>query len=396
MAGYAKHSYENDIYKIENDFSKYIKSIMNILPKNYNKDTIISLLIEYYPFEWQILNEKYEYYCRGDKKLKSLGKKVRYFMKEPRDIVGNLKITRKITDELYKYNHRLQYNEESRLRNIENLKGNRLPRINRIKDKIDKAKLKTQQVEPFYLDALIGLYNKKNTSQKDRIYIMIELKKYYCPKVISFFKNKVNSEYNRQLREMAFYHLQDFCHYVILRKQKYIRVPSQNKTQRKYLKEVYANQRYNVEKIPQELEYRIKNSKEQKLKQYDLFISHSSSDYEVVQILIRELNKNGKNVYCDWINDIDYLKRNLVGEATKNIIEKRLEQSKNVLFIISENSMQSNWVKYELNYFDSLEKEIYEIHKKNIVIGEYKYKKICEKWFYDEKYKNIELYKNNV
>lgn len=393
MSGYTKHMYEMDIHQIKVEFSKYIKTLLSILPKDYDINTIISLLIEYYPYEWQILNEKYEYYCKKDKKLKSIGQKIRYSMREPIKIIQNLKITTKIMSESYRNSYKLQYDEYIQLKNIEILQNKRLPKIKRIKDKIDKAKLKTQQVEPFYLDALIGLYDKKKTSQKDRVYIMLELKKYYCPKVISFFKKQSNSEYNIQLREMAFYYLQEFKHYVILRKQKYMRIPSKNKRRRKYLKEVYAKQKYNIKKIPEELEYRIKNSKEQKLKEYDFFISHSSLDHKAIQILIRELNKNSKNIYCDWINDTDYLKRNLVGDATKAIIEKRLEQSKNVLFVRSENSEQSNWVKYELNYFNSLNKRIYVIDKANILNGNFSYYLIHEKWFLDENYKNICLFK---
>lgn len=394
MPGYTKHIYENDISKIKNDFSKYIRSLINILPEDYDIEIIVSLLTEYYPYEWQILNEKYEYYCKIDKKLKAVGKKIRYSMQEPEEVVKQLKITTEIMSELYKDSYKFKYDEDTRLKSIETLQKQRLPEIKRIKDKIDNAKLKAQQVEPFYLDVLIGLYDKKNTSQKDKVYIMQELKKYYCPKVISFFKIKVHSEYNRQLREMAFYHLQEFKHYVILRKQKYMRIPSKNKRRRKYLKEVYANQRYNIKEIPEELEYRIQNSKEQKLKEYDFFISHSSTDYKTVQILIRELNKNSKDVYCDWINDVDYLKRNLVGGVTKTVIEKRLEQSNGVLFVKSEDSEQSKWVKYELNYFDSLNRKIYVIDKKNILDGIFKYGLIQEKWFLDANYKNICLYES--
>lgn len=43
---------------------------------------------------------------------------------------------------------------------------------------------KVQQVTPKYLDQLIGLYERKNTSQKDRLYILTELNKYYSPKIV--------------------------------------------------------------------------------------------------------------------------------------------------------------------------------------------------------------------
>ena len=88
-------------------------------------------------------------------------------------------------------------------KNLEILHEERDPKI---KSKVDKAKLKTQQMEPDYLDKLIGLYDRKGTTQKDRVYIIHELQKYYSPKIVNFFQRKIHSEYNYQLRYMAFLH----------------------------------------------------------------------------------------------------------------------------------------------------------------------------------------------
>lgn len=79
--------------------------------------------------------------------------------------------------------------------------------------KSKRQKVKTQQIEPKFLDVLMGLYDKKSTTQKDKVYIFVELQKYYCPKVIrffskKFFSKKADTEYNPQLRRMSFEHLQ--------------------------------------------------------------------------------------------------------------------------------------------------------------------------------------------
>ena len=154
-------------------------------------------------------------------------------------------------------------------------------------------------------------------------------------------------------------------------------------------------QTFSITEIPEELEYRIENSKEQKLKTYDFFISHSSADFHEVQNLITTLNMKNKNVYCDWINDTDYLKRNLVGEATKTVIEKRMNQSNAVLFVSSNNSQNSKWVKYELNYFHQLKKPIFVIKKESISDERYSFEKLSDSWFYDENFKNINLFENS-
>lgn len=173
-----------------------------------------------------------------------------------------------------------------------------------------------------------------------------------------------------------------------------MRIHSKNKKRKHFLKKEYPYEKFNIQAIPEELEYRIENSKEQKLKEYDFFISHSSSDFKEVQNLIKYLNSNGKNIYCDWINDTDYLKRHLVGEATKSIIEKRLQQSKNILFVKSDSSLKSDWVKYELNYFNELNKPIFEISKDFLItqVNNIKYEKMEEFWFLDKDYKEINLF----
>lgn len=391
--GYTKHMYENDIHGIKQNFNSYIKSISKILSKDYDFESIISLLKEYYPYEWQILNEKYQYYCKQDKTLLSRGKKIRYSMNSPENIIKHLKITKNLLSDEYKKNYIKNFDENKRLKYEYELKEIRTPKIQKIQKKVEKAKLKTQQMEPFFLDALMGLYDRKNTTQEDKVYIMNELQKYYCPKVINFFKKQLHSEYNMQLRQMALFHLQSLGHYAVLRKQKYMKIHTKNKKRKEFLKKVYPYQKFNIQFLPEELEYRISNnSKEQRLKVYDFFISHSSSDFQEVQNIIDELNTKNKNVYCDWIHDHDYLKRHLVGPATKSVIEKRLEQSNQLLFVESDNSLNSDWVKYELNYFLELGKPIFVIKKEDIQSENYKYTLLNDKWFINENYKAIDLF----
>ena len=138
----------------------------------------------------------------------------------------------------------------------------RLPKIEKRQEKIEKAKKRAQEMEPEFLDTLMGLYDRKNTSQKDKVYIFLELEKYYCKKTINFFKKVADSEYNRQLRNMAFEHLQSLGHYTFLRKQKYMQIHTKKKKRKQRIKET-AYEVYNIKAIPQELEYRIENSKEQ-------------------------------------------------------------------------------------------------------------------------------------
>lgn len=391
MSGFTKSQSKKILEKSKQEFTSYLENISKIIPLKYDFELLFFLIQKYYPYEFRELNEIINYYKLKDENLLKKNIKLRHEFPNIEELIRELKITKKLNSKEFRINHEKSFNKEKQESELLLLQNNRLPKIKIVKDKIEKSKLKSQEVEPTYIDKLIGLYDQKTTSQKDRVYIFKELEKYYCKKSLFFFRKKVDTEYNFQLREMAFRHLQSLKHFAVLRSQKYMRIPSSNKKRRQFLKNIYSKERFNIKSIPKELEYRIENSKEQKLKKYHFFISHSSFDFNEVQSIIAFLNQNNKNVYCDWINDDSYLKRNLINQSTKSVIEKRLEQSDNLLFIKSENSFLSKWVKYELNYFKSLNKEIFEIDIEKIRNKEFDLKKMKEYWFIDNKFKEIDL-----
>lgn len=394
MSGFTKHEYDNFIFETRKELQDYVKAIEVILPAEYNEEDIKKAIETYYPYEWRIIEERYKEYSRSDKKLQKLGKKVRYNMLLPDKILSGLHETRKLLSEKKKEEHRQQCMEGILISAADRFCLQREKKIAMRRNRIERALERTQRVEPEFLDNLIGLYDRKNVNQKDKVYIMTELKKYYCPKVINFFKKVAHSEINFQLRSEAVHHLLSLGHYAKLRRQKYMQVHAGNKNRRKWLKHEYAKKSFEIDAIPNELEYRIQNAKDQKIKSYDYFISHSSADHVEVQKLITFLNANGKNVYCDWISDSDYLKRHLVCDATLDVIEKRLEQSKKVLFVASHNSYASKWVKYELNYFHDLGKniEIITIDDINAGMTKVSFPVMKDGWYVDPDYKSIKLY----
>lgn len=85
------------------------------------------------------------------------------------------------------------------------------------------------------------------------------------------------------------------------------------------------------------------------------------------------------------------MKRNLVREATLKVIEKRLEQSKAILFVHSQNSIESVWCKYELNYFAETDKPIYQINIGDLENDNYDITAMISKWYVDKDYKNLAL-----
>lgn len=389
MSGFTKYIYDKDIQDILNMWNVQLKVISQILPIKYNKDIIINLLKKYYPYEWQGVEYKYLYYTKKDEYIQKLKYEKRYNMLHPLVLIEKCNHYKKIQSSEYKIKWKEKYSEISVKAFEERLIKERIPKIKKIEKKINTALKKTELVTPQFIDELIGYYSRENTTQKDRLYILLELQKYFNSTVINFFFKINDCELNKQLRMQAFKHLQSFNFPIRLRRQKYMIVHSSNKKRKEYLKKIYPNERYEIPMSPVELQYRLENSFEQNVKNYDYFISHSYLDKEEVQKLIIYENKKGKNIFCDWINDVDYLKRNLLCEATLKVIEKRLEQSKALIFVKSSNSLNSKWCNYELNYFYNLNKPIYIINKENINNGSYEKEYLVDAWFKDEDYKKI-------
>ena len=50
-------------------------------------------------------------------------------------------------------------------------------------------------------------------------------------------------------------------------------------------------------------------------------------------------------------SDSDFLKRNLVSEYTREVLKKRMIQSRQFLLVRSENSDASEWVSFEMKFY---------------------------------------------
>jgi hypothetical protein len=88
-----------------------------------------------------------------------------------------------------------------------------------------------------------------------------------------------------------------------------------------------------------------------KQKKYDIFLSHSFEDAEVILQLKEEIEASGFSVYVDWIED-PQLDRTKVTKKNAAIIRDRLNSCKSLLYAISYNSQKSSWVQWELGLAD--------------------------------------------
>lgn len=85
---------------------------------------------------------------------------------------------------------------------------------------------------------------------------------------------------------------------------------------------------------------------------WDVFMSHSLRDSEIVLGIRKFLEDNGLTVYVDWIDD-PHLTRDRVTAATAQRLRARMGETRKMILTLSSNVQQSRWVPWELGYFDA-------------------------------------------
>jgi hypothetical protein len=87
------------------------------------------------------------------------------------------------------------------------------------------------------------------------------------------------------------------------------------------------------------------------LSSFDVFLSHSRLDAEIVLGVKRKIEQTGKTVYVDWIDD-PQLDRSRVTPATAQQLRIRMKQCRALFYAHSNNATKSRWMPWELGYFD--------------------------------------------
>lgn len=84
---------------------------------------------------------------------------------------------------------------------------------------------------------------------------------------------------------------------------------------------------------------------------FDIFLSHSTSDAEIILGVKGVLEDYGKTVYVDWLEDPQLDRRNVTA-ASAEVIRARMRQCKSLVYVHTVNSGSSKWMPWELGYFD--------------------------------------------
>lgn len=85
--------------------------------------------------------------------------------------------------------------------------------------------------------------------------------------------------------------------------------------------------------------------------EFDIFLSHSRLDAEIIAGVKSLLEARRLTVYVDWIED-PQLDRTHVTPKTAELLRIRMRHCKSLVFATSESSPDSKWMPWELGFFD--------------------------------------------
>ena len=98
-------------------------------------------------------------------------------------------------------------------------------------------------------------------------------------------------------------------------------------------------------------------SKFNRFKSYDVFLSHSVKDSELILGMKGLIEDLGYNVYVDWVDDPE-LDRNKVSSKTAKKLRDRMNSSKSLFFVTTDNADSSKWMPWECGYFDGIKEKV--------------------------------------
>lgn len=102
----------------------------------------------------------------------------------------------------------------------------------------------------------------------------------------------------------------------------------------------------------------LESTKESKLdKTYDIFLTHSIKDSELILGLKNIIEDFGYSVYVDWLED-PQLDRSQVSKETARKLRERMNSSKSLFYVTTENTEDSKWMPWECGYFDGVKEKV--------------------------------------
>lgn len=356
--GIAERKYNAFIIRLRKGLKRKFQTIALVLDKGFTDNEFVALFEEIYFDDWNQIVEYHKYYKQKDdvllaslKRKRILNPKPRYNFADPHRFVLQSSYSLLInTRKKHDANEVMTEPEREKLKR-ELLEINQQKHSKRIRIQTEKN-IAIQAVEPEYLGKLEQtLFN--STDLLTRLNVVKEISKYKNEKTIQMLYAVLSKEKDYFIRQMAFRSLQRFGQVVFL-----VKKGKGKKIKTNRLEMKLGEFKEDLGKTPDDILREINEDTIQNFKSYDVFLSHSSKDLSEITNLVRELNKEDLVVYVDWISDREDLKRTDVNTNTAEVIKHRMKISSSLIYAFSSNSVKSEWIYWEVGFFDALSKGI--------------------------------------
>jgi len=104
---------------------------------------------------------------------------------------------------------------------------------------------------------------------------------------------------------------------------------------------------------------------------FDMFLSHSIKDAELVLGVKGVLEDLGYKPYVDWIDDPS-LDRSNVTPQTADVLRQRMRTSASLFYLTTSNADQSKWMPWECGYYDGYRAKVAILPIRSYVTSEFK------------------------
>lgn len=324
-------------------FKKPIHIVASLMPQEFSDDDFIATFKRLYPYMWSDLEKQYLYWHGKNEYLIKHGKKSRYNFRKPYNFI--LDCSYHVRKNLRKNHERTILSDGEKAKIEAEILADSLKKVKKKQNKLLSKLHYVQEIEPQYTQAFIDHYFNTNDLH-ERLEIIRELSKYKSDKIIKFFY-KVNAcTRNFSLKEESMRYIQGLGLPFVLRRKK------KGKTT------FIDNEIVKNESSPEELRKRLYVDKLERLKVFDVFISHNSKDEDKIIDFFKLLNEKHYVAYIDWVNDKFNLKREWCNASTAEVIKERIRQSRVFVLYLTEQTLKSQWCPWELGYADALGKKI--------------------------------------
>lgn len=337
----------SDTYQIyKKQLKKPIKTVAALMPREFTDDDFVKKFKLVYPHLWKDIEWKHIYYNKYNQFLKRKKYNIRYEFKTPYKLIKEQSYI--FLRSYRKSSKRIILSDEEIISLEKRYRESSLIKLKKWESELNQAVRLKQEIEPSYASEFIKEYWKLDKRElHKKLEIIRELSKYFCDNVICFFYSVNAAERNFHFHEEAMQYLQPLKMFFDLRGKK------------KGKKNFIDNEHVHNESNPEELMKRLYSYDLEKMKKFDVFLSHNSKDENMIVEICKSINKSGCVCYIDWVNDKFDLKREWCNATTAQVIKKRIQQSKYFVLVLTDSTLNSQWCPWELGYADALGKEIF-------------------------------------